>query len=70
MTITITPTDALTTIDGVHVRVWEGITDRGTPCKVLVHRVAVHEGQDCEPFERELREQLPPGRFIPLALIL
>lgn len=70
MKIQIEATDKLTTIDGVPVRLWEGVTADGTPCKVFVHRVAVREDQDQTQFERELREQLPPGRHLPLSAIL
>jgi hypothetical protein len=61
MKITIESTDALTTIDRVPVRVWEGVTEDGIPCKVFVHRIAVADEQDASAFDRELREQLPPG---------
>lgn len=70
MQITIESTDQVTRIDQVPVRVWNGVTEDGTPCKVFVHRLAVRDDQDTERFERELTEQLPPGRFLPLSLIL
>jgi hypothetical protein len=54
----------------VPVRLWEGITEDGVRCKVFVHRVAVHESQDSSRFERELAEQMPPGRHIPLRMVL
>jgi hypothetical protein len=70
MKITITATEKTTTIDGVPVRLWEGVTEGGVPCKVFVHRIAVHHSHDSTQFERELAEQLPPGRFIDLRQIL
>jgi hypothetical protein len=68
--IIIESTDKLTTIDGVPVRVWEGVTQSGTRCVVLVHRIAVDQAEDTEQFERELREKLPPGRSFPLSAVL
>lgn len=70
MKITITATGHLTTFGGVPVRLWEGITEDGTPCKVFVHRIAVHDDHDSSRFERELVEKLPPGRAIDLRQIL
>ncbi len=60
MKINIQSTDILTQVEGVNVRLWDGVTDAGTPCKVFVMRVAVHRDHDPAQFERELREQLPP----------
>lgn len=70
MNITITSTDQLTHMDGVPVRVWNGVTEKGVRCKVFVHRIAVHESADAEQFDRELKEELPPGRVIPLRNVL
>jgi hypothetical protein len=70
MEIMIKATETLTTLDGVPCRLWEGITAGGVACKVFVHRVAVHKDADSEQFERELKEQLPPGQYIPLRMIL
>ncbi len=70
MQIAIESTDIVTKIDGVECRLWEGMTADGTPCKVFVHRVAVHKDQDATQFERELKEQLQPAKYVPLALIL
>ena len=70
MRLMIESTDKLTRMDGVPVRVWEGTCDDGTPCKVFVHRIAVHEDEDAEAFEQEQAEQLPPGRYVPLSMIL
>lgn len=70
MTITIESTDQLTQIDRVPVRVWHGRTEAGVPCFVFVHRIAVHNDQDQAQFDRELAEQLPPGRHVSLREIL
>lgn len=70
--ITITSTNKLTTIEGVPCRIWEGVTERGVPCHVFVHRLAVQSVDNrCEEFERELRETYPPtAELIPLPLVL
>ena len=71
MKITIESTSQLTEIEDVPVRVWEGVTDRGTRCKVFVHRLAVEdEGDAVEEFERELAECLPPALVVPLGAVL
>lgn len=64
MEIIIKATDQLTTIDGVPVRAWEGVTERGTRCTLFVHLIAVHKDEDSAQFDRELKEQLPPGRHV------
>ena len=70
MQIAIESTDQLTTMDGIPVRVWKGITAQGVECVVFVHRIAVHTDADAGAFERKLKEQLPPGRHVPLAMVL
>ena len=70
MQIVIESTDQLTTLDGIPCRVWKGCTAGGVECVVFVHRVAVHKDADAGQFERELQEQLPPGRRVPLSAIL
>jgi hypothetical protein len=70
MKITITSTDKLTTMEGVSVRVWEGVTEAGIPCKVFVHRLAVALAENAAEFERELKEEVPPGRFVALRNVL
>jgi hypothetical protein len=70
MNIIIKSTETLTEIDGVPVRLWDGITERGTRCKVFVHRIAVHNEEDHLDFERELKEELPPGHRLSLRQIL
>ena len=70
MEINITATEKLTELDGVPVRLWEGVTAGGVPCEVFVHRIACKLDQDHTEFDRELKEQLPPGRCIPFPMIL
>lgn len=70
MQIAIESTENLTTIDGVRCRVWHGTTAGGVPCILFIHRIAVAKDQDHAQFEAELAEQLPPGRHLPLSLIL
>jgi hypothetical protein len=70
MRIIIESTDATTELDGVPVRLWEGTTQDGIPCKVFVHRLAVAPGEDASAFERELEAKMPPGRNIPLTALL
>jgi len=69
MKIAIISTDKLTEIDGVPVRLWEGVTESGIECKVFVHRVAALN-KDSAQFEKELKAQLLPGQKIPLRNIL
>lgn len=70
MKITITATDKLTRIGGVPCRIWDGLTESGIPCLVLVHRVVVHKDHDQAEFQRQLLEQLPPGPHVELRQIL
>lgn len=70
MRIMIEATDRVTEIDGVPVRYWRGTTEDGIACKVFVHRIAVHHKDDASRFAVELQEQMPPGRFVDLCMIL
>lgn len=70
MKLTIESTDQITTLDGVPARVWKGVTEAGVECVVFVHRIAVHRAADNDQFARELKEQLPPGRHVPLSVVL
>ena len=63
-------TEQITTLDGVLCRHWEGTTDKGVRCNVFIHRIAVHKDDDASAFEAELKEMIPPGRYIPLNMIL
>jgi len=76
VTITMTPTSKIVELNGVPARIWEGTTDKGTPCVVFVTRVAVSNA--CPPdahaaFREALQETKPPSvevQAIPLRLIL
>lgn len=77
MKITIEPTPNLvsqTDLDREHiprmVRVWEGITDQGTKCKILVCGVMVAPDADQAQFQRELAEIPTGNRVIDLRHIL
>jgi len=63
-------TDEVLDVDGVKCRIWRGVSERGVQCFVFVHRLAVHIDEDSEQFDRELLDQLTPGRVIPLNKIL
>ena len=73
MKITITPTQETFGLvseragdrGSVPVRVWEGVTEDGIPCRVYVATVAVHKDQPPEAharFQRELTEFLGETR--------
>jgi hypothetical protein len=70
MKLTIESTPHTTAIDGVPVRVWNGTSEFGVPCKVFVHRIAVALEEDQAQFDLELLSKLEPGRFIDLRQIL
>lgn len=66
MKITITPTEKLISIATLEqaeiprmVRVWQGITDKGVKCTVLVSGCCVLNSEDQSEFDRELREFVP-----------
>lgn len=66
MKITITPTEKLISIADLErveiprlVRAWEGVTESGARCTVLVSGVAVQNTERQEEFEKELREFIP-----------
>lgn len=69
MKLMIEATDQITEFDGVPCRVWNGTTETGVECYVLVHRLCVRNGQDTTQFERELQE-VPPPRRVPLPEVL
>jgi hypothetical protein len=63
MRITIESTDFTTTIDGVEVRVWRGVTEGGIPCEVFVHRIRLDASGDCGEAEIHLIEKDVPGKL-------
>lgn len=70
MKIAIHATEHIVDLNGVPCRLWEGVTEKGTPCKVFVHRLAVAPSENQEEFEQELATQLPPGVKIDLRHVL
>ena len=70
MKLEIVATGKVTEIAGIPVRLWEGKTESGIPCKVFVHRISVHNDHDSSQFESELKEQMPPAVKIDLRQIL
>lgn len=71
MKITITPTEKLISLHTLQrqdiprlVRKWEGITDAGVKCTVLVLGVGVLNSEDQSAFDRELREFVPKDRQV------
>jgi hypothetical protein len=77
--ITIESTPTLTSIDGVEVRHWLGITEGGIPCHVFTRKLAVADDADSAEFDRELRRDAEPAdmastragvpRAIPLRMV-
>lgn len=59
MKILITSTATMIHVGNVETRLWRGVTDQGTPCAVLVHRIAVPVGMEVA-FEAELLNRPPP----------
>ena len=73
MTMTITSTSKVVTLDGVQCRVWEGSSERGVKLHCFIPRVAVAADQDVSQFEAELQEKAAPSpevEVIPLRMIL
>ena len=70
MKLQIESTDMTTHINGVHVRLWKGTTEKGVPCNVFVYRIAVAEDYDVSQFDAEFKEEMPPTELaIPLRMI-
>jgi hypothetical protein len=82
MKIAIESTGELTTMDGVLVRHWTGVTERGVRCHVFVRSVAVSDQADSAEFDAELaRANEPtdmregevgtqPGSVIPMRMLM
>jgi len=70
--IAIASTDMITNVKGVRVRVWNGVTERGTKCVVFVHALRANADADLREFEAELKEEpCPyPDRYIDMRHIL
>jgi hypothetical protein len=63
MKIVITPTQEISHMDGIPVRVWKGETESGVACRIYVHRVAVQEPEQCAEFEGALNEEVEHRRI-------
>lgn len=70
MKITITATDLLVSQTDLNrefiprlVRIWDGITEQGVACKVLVCGVAVSNSENQSQFDREMKE-IPLGKKV------
>ena len=68
MKILMEPTEHIVTVDGVECRVWNAVTEQDTQCFVLVHRIAVKDGDDAREFETELQGR-SPHVIMPLEVI-
>jgi len=64
MELLLKATDQIARLDGIECRIWEGVTERGVLCKVFVHHLAAFNGTDCNLFEQEVHECMPPGRLV------
>lgn len=67
MRIQAEPTPVIANIDGVCCRIWNAVTDRGTPCLLFIHRLAAHPGAtpaDRLALEVELEEQGAPASVV------
>jgi hypothetical protein len=73
MEVTIQSTSKIVELDGVLVRVWEGITSTGIPVHCFITRIAVNNDENQAQFQQELTECRTPSADIqafPLRLIL
>ena len=73
MTITISSTTKVVTANGIEMRVWEGVSEKGVKVQALIPRIAALPGADLSQFEAELKETRPPSEEVnawPLRMIL
>lgn len=76
MKVTLEPTDKVVTLEGVEARVWQGVTDTGTPVHAYITRIAVpvDDPEECARFARELGAEKsaprPEVAAIPLRMVL
>lgn len=79
MKITIEPTDKIVEVHPpgqgtVNARVWEGTTEKGVKCSLLIVRVAADEKEDLSEFEKDLQEKkrptVPETQAFPPRLVL
>lgn len=74
MKLTIESTTRVINVNGVPARVWEGTSENGTPVYLAVTRVAVPEGADQAPFQKELQTHKGPSdaavQCFPLRMVI
>lgn len=73
MEIHLHQTSKIVELNGVPARVWDGTTASGIPVHAYITRIAVHNDEQHEEFERELLAQRAPSeavQAIPLRLII
>ena len=70
MKITIESTSQIVQFDGIEARVWEGETESGIKVIAFITRLSVDENEDCEQFERELKQTRKPSVYWPLRMAL
>ncbi len=61
MDIQLRSTNVIKKIDGIEMRIWEGVTRSGVPIVAMVARIAVKMDEDQTEFLKELRETSPPN---------
>lgn len=70
LTLTITPTDVITTIDGTPCRAWTGVTPDGHTCAVFVLRVVAPGNDPLNEILAKTLQEVGPPRELPLPLSL
>lgn len=61
MKLTIESTAGIAILDGIETRIWEGRTEKGIPCVVFVHRIAVRDDYDKSEFDALLLPKPVPA---------
>lgn len=64
MKITVESTTKIVQVNGVHARIWEGLTETGIPIQCFMTRIAVSKEYNSEQFEKELNECKAPSAEI------
>jgi hypothetical protein len=60
MEIQLRSTSVIREIDGIQMRMWQGVTRSGVPIMAMVARIAVKLEEDQTEFLAELSETCPP----------
>jgi hypothetical protein len=60
MKLTLEPTSKMTKVNGVPVRIWEGVSESGIPCFALIAIVGVDKDENSAEFDEALKEHKPP----------